>query len=58
MEKIKEAITLIDFVIKSMPECSNKTFLIEALKQLNQVLIKNDIDMIKFKEWNRKQNKK
>lgn len=39
MEKnIKEAISIIEYVRKSMPECTNKAFLKGALNELNEAL--------------------
>jgi hypothetical protein len=44
MEKnIKEAISIIEDVRKSMPECANKAFLNGALNELNQALQQTDV---------------
>ena len=44
MEKnIKEAISIIEDVRKSMPECTNKAFLKGALNELNEALRLHDV---------------
>ena len=44
MEKnIKEAISIIEDVRKSMPECTNKAFLKGALNELNEALRLYDV---------------
>jgi hypothetical protein len=36
MDELKEAISIIEEVLKSMPECTNKAFLKGALNELNE----------------------